>query len=408
MATMIIVEDESFERNALKSCIDWGLIGVQIIGEAGNGAQGLNLAMELRPDIILTDVHMPVMNALEMTERIRKILPETKILFLSSYDNFEYARQGIDLNIFSYVTKPVNEAELLRCVKKAVDQITEAELEKKLYNKIRNNYKISLKLARQAMISRILMQISVDEEEIIQMNLGWLKGGNGYLGEIVSTYEEERTEELDRNISSLTRSCMKYCNKIENICLTRGIMITVFCVNSAEEKEKGKELKDMVKNFLVENGCRNVRLEEDFDGDGSLSAGQLYDRIRQRSISFLSDHAQEKKKGKQQIVAEIENIIHVQYSSPITIESIAKKMHFTPNYIGNVFKTMKGLSINRYLTNVRMDNAKKLLREQHLAVSDIALKCGYDNITYFHTAFKREMGLTPIEYRLQFQEYKGD
>lgn len=72
MATLMIVEDESFERNALKNSIDWELIGVKVIGEAANGAQGLNLAMELKPDIILTDVSMPVMNAIEMTERIRK------------------------------------------------------------------------------------------------------------------------------------------------------------------------------------------------------------------------------------------------------------------------------------------------------------------------------------------------
>ena len=117
MATLMIVEDESFERNALKNSIDWELIGVKVIGEAANGAQGLNLAMELKPDIILTDVSMPVMNAIEMTERIRKILPETKILFISSYDDFEYARQGIELNIFSYMTKPVNEMLLLRNVK---------------------------------------------------------------------------------------------------------------------------------------------------------------------------------------------------------------------------------------------------------------------------------------------------
>ena len=190
MATMIIVEDESFERNALKNYIDWELIGVQIVGEASNGVQGINLAMELRPDIILTDVNMPVMNAIEMTEQIRRFLPETKILFISSYDDFEYARQGIDLNIFSYLTKPVNEMQLLRSVKKAVDQITEKELEKKLYDKIRDNYEINLKLVSQALVSRILMNIDVDTEQVNQLNLGWLYEGEGRLGEIITTFEE--------------------------------------------------------------------------------------------------------------------------------------------------------------------------------------------------------------------------
>ena len=113
MVTMILVEDESFERRALMEHIDWSLIGVEIIGEAINGQQGLTLTMERRPDIVLTDVSMPAMNGIEMARKIRAILPETRILFLSAYDDFDYARQAIDLNIQAYVMKPVNENELL-------------------------------------------------------------------------------------------------------------------------------------------------------------------------------------------------------------------------------------------------------------------------------------------------------
>ena len=84
MPTMILVEDESFERASLKNCIDWDMIGVRIIGEAENGSQGLAMVMNLHPDIVLTDVKMPVMNGIEMARQIRRLAPETKILFLSS------------------------------------------------------------------------------------------------------------------------------------------------------------------------------------------------------------------------------------------------------------------------------------------------------------------------------------
>lgn len=405
MATMIIVEDESFERNALKNCIDWDLIGVQIVGEAANGAQGLSLAMEAKPDIILTDVNMPVMNAIEMTERLRNVLSDTKVLFLSSYDDFEYARQGINLNIFSYITKPVNENELLRSVKKAVDQITKDELEKKLYDKIKNNYQISLKLAKQAIISRILMGITENEKELAQLNLGWLGGGK-FLGEIVSTYDEEKTEMIDEELETLNRNCQRYCSKVTNICITRGILVTIFCFDLPEEGEKMKLLQSAVEDFLKVIDCGALRMEANFDSKGELTASQLYDQIRLRSLSFtveLPEADREKKKGKKQIVSEIEKIIHTQYSSPLTIESIAKTMHFTPNYIGTVFKSLNGISINRYLTNVRIENAKKLLLQQGLSAADISLKCGYDNITYFHTSFKKEVGITPSEYRQKHQ-----
>lgn len=389
MATLMIVEDESFERNALKNSIDWELIGVKVIGEAANGAQGLNLAMELKPDIILTDVSMPVMNAIEMTERIRKILPETKILFISSYDDFEYARQGIELNIFSYMTKPVNEMLLLRNVKKAVDQITEKELEKRLYNKIKNNYEVSLKLARQALVSRVLMNVAVDSEEAKQLNLGWMLSRDGEsLGEIVTAFDEEKTDCITRGLDSLTKTCRSQCSKVVNICLTRGNLVTVFCISPEGMTDAAGKLEKLVDEFFGEKNCKILRRE---------SVCLIY-------ASAQVEVGAERKKGKAQIVSEIENIIQTQYTSPITIESIAKAMHFTPNYIGTVFKTAKGCGINRYLMGVRLENAQRLLKESDLPASDIALQCGFDNISYFHSSFKKEKGITPTEYR---QKYKG-
>ena len=103
----------------------------------------------------------------------------------------------------------------------------------------------------------------------------------------------------------------------------------------------------------------------------------LYDQIRQKCLLTSHGHpnlATDRKKGKQQIVAEIENIIQTQYASCLTIDSIAKTMHFTPNYIGMVFKSVKGIGINRYLMNVRMDNAQRLLRKSDLPVGEIDRK----------------------------------
>ena len=352
---------------------------------------------------------MPVMNAIEMTERIRKILPETKILFISSYDDFEYARQGIELNIFSYMTKPVNERLLLRNVKKAVDQITEKELEKRLYNKIKNNYEVSLKLARQALVSRVLMNVAVDSEEAKQLNLGWMLSRDGEsLGEIVTAFDEEKTDCITRGLDSLTKICRSQCPKVVNICLTRGNLVTVFCISPEGMTDAAGKLEKLVDEFFGEKNCKILRRESVCDEEGNTKdAGQLYDEIRQRSLIYASAQVEvgtERKKGKAQIVSEIENIIQTQYTSPITIESIAKAMHFTPNYIGTVFKTAKGCGINRYLMGVRLENAQRLLKESDLPASDIALQCGFDNISYFHSSFKKEKGITPTEYR---QKYKG-
>lgn len=64
---------------------------------------------------------------------------------------------------------------------------------------------------------------------------------------------------------------------------------------------------------------------------------------------------------------------------------------------------MKGCGINKFLMSVRLENAQRLLKESNLVVSDIALQCGFDNISYFHSSFKKEMGVTPMEYRQQYK-----
>ena len=110
-------------RKGLTFALNWLDMGCIIVGDGQGRAEGLETIRREQPDIVLTDVCMPVMDAIEMSKNIRSIVPETKIIFISSYDDFEYARQGISLSICAYVTKPVKEEELLRVVKKAADDI---------------------------------------------------------------------------------------------------------------------------------------------------------------------------------------------------------------------------------------------------------------------------------------------
>jgi len=402
---MILVEDESFERASLKNCIDWDMIGVRIIGEAENGSQGLAMVMNLHPDIVLTDVKMPVMNGIEMARQIRKLAPETKILFLSSYDDFEHAQQAIDLNISAYVTKPVNEMELLRLVKRSVDEITDKELEKKLLNKIKNDYAASLYLARQAFINRVLAGMPVNREDARNLDLEWLYDSSGSCCILLSFYEKEKVQTVEANIDTLNRRCLQICSMVTNACIHSGVLITVACFSEEAEKAVIEELKRALIQFFIETGCSAPRIEAACNHGKNITLSELYEEILKRSTNTGSIYVPEmtaKKKSKQQIVEEIERIISTQYSSPLTIESIAKMLHFTPNYIGTVFKLVKKISINRYLTNVRIEKAEELLRDNNYSINDIAIMCGYNDITYFHTIFKKETGITPSEYRRRY------
>ena len=110
--TVLVVEDERDQRRALIERVDWESAGFEVAGEAENGFEALELTETLEPDLIITDIRMPMMTGLELARRVRQLRPMVQIVILSGYDSFEYARTAIEYNIISYLLKPISPAEL--------------------------------------------------------------------------------------------------------------------------------------------------------------------------------------------------------------------------------------------------------------------------------------------------------
>lgn len=111
-----IVEDEEIIRMGLAYTVDWQSMGAQVVGEAADGVEGLEIVAAARPDVVLTDIRMPRMNGLDMAKVLREQYPEIKVVFLTSYADFEYAQQAVRLNACDYLLKPVDEGELAKLV----------------------------------------------------------------------------------------------------------------------------------------------------------------------------------------------------------------------------------------------------------------------------------------------------
>ena len=111
MFKIVIVEDEIFIRKGLAYLMDWAELNCIITGEASDGQEGLEMILERKPDIVISDIRMPLMDGLQMLEEALKARPFAAIL-LSGYSDFEYARQGIRLGVKNYITKPLNFDEL--------------------------------------------------------------------------------------------------------------------------------------------------------------------------------------------------------------------------------------------------------------------------------------------------------
>lgn len=142
MFKVLIVDDEPIIRKGIRNIVNWNSFGCEVCGEADNGLDGKAIIENLHPDIIVTDIKMPEVDGLTMIQDIKKIVPDSKIIIVTGYRDFEYAREAIKLGAFDYLLKPTKIEEINDVVSRAVKELRNAtnilsqvEEIKKVYNK---------------------------------------------------------------------------------------------------------------------------------------------------------------------------------------------------------------------------------------------------------------------------------
>ena len=136
MVTLFLCEDEIAMREGIKNRIDWASEGIDFVGEAGDGEMAIPAIMEKKPDILITDIKMPFVDGLMLSEIVKKNLPDTKIMILSGYDEFEYAQRAVSLGVTEYLLKPISPKKLIESIKKVRDKVIEEKDQKEKVKKL--------------------------------------------------------------------------------------------------------------------------------------------------------------------------------------------------------------------------------------------------------------------------------
>jgi two-component system response regulator YesN len=143
MLKVVVVEDEDIIRKGLIHTIDWLELDCIVVGDASDGLEGLKLIEEQRPDLVITDIKMPVMNGIEMLEIALKNHKFHSII-LTSYSEFEYAKQAISLKVFEYLLKPVDEDKLASLTEGVKLEISQEKVMGDIIEKTRSGNEIVL------------------------------------------------------------------------------------------------------------------------------------------------------------------------------------------------------------------------------------------------------------------------
>jgi two-component system response regulator YesN len=157
MYKVILVEDEAIIRAGFRSSLDWEAFDLEIVAEASDGEEGLQLAIQHKPHLIFTDVRMPLIDGIQMSERILQVLPHTKIVIVSGYDDYSYIRQSMLLGLCDYLVKPVEEDDLQKVVEKIIDTLKQEEHNQLLEIEKRFTFDKSKKLIFTEILNQILI-----------------------------------------------------------------------------------------------------------------------------------------------------------------------------------------------------------------------------------------------------------
>lgn len=398
MYTIMIVDDEYLVREGLKNTIDWESNGFKVIGEASNGIEGYDKYMQLKPDIIITDVRMKRQDGIEMVRRLRQTEGfSAKVVMLSAYDEFSYAKGAIETGVSAYMLKPVNEDELISTLSGLGQKI---EVERKADSLIRHMYDQMPEFKNDFLRKLLIGDISGEKHIAERLELYEIVFPKGEYTVISIRTGGGVTQDDCALIESLERliyASAAMHGDLEVITCRMGASDITVIVGANDGDECVFDFLDDIKSRFHEmtGDFMIVGFSDKCRGVSELKAA--YAQAAAALNTAISDNDSQYSRK----VKEAKKIVKKKYSEDITVETVAEEILISPSYLMHIFKEETGKTFNQYLTEYRVEVAKMLIKSGQYKIYEISSMVGYGVPAYFSSIFKKYTGMTPRQYEQQ-------
>lgn len=499
MVKVVIFDDEILVLDAVQDLIDWARWELTLVGTATNGIDALELIEDHQPDIILTDIRMPGLDGLTLIEKINKIVPSTYCIIMSGFNEIEYYKKAIQLDVIDYLEKPITIERIENCLDKAMKKIQANNELKDLKQKWHDSQSLitakkvidilnqdmltedqwyevvgmkaseitgvtvgvcqpngSFDIEKALMSSRKILDIktllvtegkktiiiwiqSGDKNQLSDFLAGLtelnvligigatyrhpkdirrsyveaqdaLKMG-GFVKEtgIIAFNELDFNHRLSDTLTTLERSIIfsirsansesistlveKFLNDIKHNNLSPDVMkqecLRLIYLGLEVVKETGVEYTWKKDNYIP-----HVELEK----LNSLDAIEKW--LKCHFMEMLDWMKVLRSKQKHISVQKACAYIDKNFSKDISLEEVASIVQMNPSYFSILFKEEVGLTYIKYITKIRIEKAKVMLKEGK-SVAEVSEEVGYFNHRYFSELFKKMTGLTPGQFKKQ-------
>lgn len=402
LLSVVVADDEQELLGAVCQLIDWEGIGFRLVGRASNGLDALQLVEELQPDFLLTDIHMPFISGTALAAQVKAVQPLIQVAFLSGYDEFEYAQQGIASEVIAYLLKPISMAQLTQEL---------IEIHRKIEKK-------------QADFSAARQDASNHQAVAAAMLLDCYF----YTGRVENLKALSRMGLAPESIRSVTVAALSCADADAQACqtalgaaekfLSRQYPCRGFCsagrIVLLLTSENGflqlhaaiDELRRALKRLLDLDVSAGISKEHAPDADFHEAYKEAMEALKtaETESGFCAADGQS---GIDQLCGRVLQIIDKEYmDETLTLQSVSDRLHVSASYLGPNIKKNAGDTFINLLIRKRMAVALNLLQSSDSRIAEIARRCGYSDQSYFGYCFKKFYGVSPAKMR-QEREQKG-
>ena len=357
MIKTILVEDDIEMLEGLM-VIDWEAYDFSIVATARNGASALALIEEKMPDVIITDITMPVMGGLELLRKAKKICPKIKSIIISCHEEFEYAREAMRLQADEYLLKhTLTQDSLIQAISKLKESISNEAKQLQNYYGIDLSTEISseqsyhlAELANLYEIHAPILKEAIKNKEA----LGLMQGAKAFLDEIEGKYHPAPCKAI------LSRLLIELALTMPN---SGGIS-----VEALQLKYGDRAFLDTIR-LMAEKLAAQAH---NTTNDNVLKA-----------IAYIEKHL----------------------CADISCKAVAAHIHMNSSYFSRLFSKELGVSFSDFVLQKRIEKATALLSNTKYSIDEIAAMVGIESVSYFYRIYKRMTGNTPGDARSKSNMY---
>lgn len=402
LLSVVVADDEQELLGAVCQLIDWAGIGFKLVGRASNGLDALQLVEELQPDFLLTDIHMPFISGTALAAQVKAVQPLIQVAFLSGYDEFEYAQQGIASEVIAYLLKPISMAQLTQELIEIHRKIEKKQADFSAARQDASNY--------QAVAAAMLLDCyfyAGREENLKALSRMGLAPESIRSVTVAALSCADADAQACQTALGAAEKFLSRQYPCRGFCSAGRIVLLLTSENGFLQLHAAiDELRRALKRLLDLDVSAGISKEHAPDADFYEAYKEAMEALKtaETESGFCAADGQS---GIDQLCGRVLQIIDKEYmDETLTLQSVSDRLHVSASYLGPNIKKNAGDTFINLLIRKRMAVALNLLQSSDSRIAEIARRCGYSDQSYFGYCFKKFYGVSPAKMR-QEREQKG-